>query len=556
MSGGTGGTAPRRRGRRHWLPLIAGLTAFLFVAGGGTAWALWTANAQHAAGSIAAATPGVDSTLGAGLDGTEFRWNASTSTGVVKSTSRVTVQNTGTRPATPKLTLTLLGTDQDATNPAYKQGLGEAIKVRFTALGPSEACVGGSVAPSLNLGPGHAYAAASDVSAPTANPPVVAFAPTVAAGATVAVCVELWLPSSEVNSYAPGAFAVRLDSALTFAPGAAWTVVESQTANLSIGATQQELFFQSPAARYNILELAANGTDWACIFKRNWGGPPDPRPYPRAAYAAGDPDACLTDPGWANSPEWQYRVVRIKDSTGAWTNQFYIQWASNLGASAQPTESRWTEDQTTHLVKVAAPVEPGTGPTPVAANQQQRWILRQIPGTTDYQIKNVFSGLCLSKGTDTPGDASEPGMTSLVAVACSDASPVQHFRFSLKGNPFPFTQIACTGGNGAQDSLTVDWPDNVGYQAELQYRFYVDGVVVDAPAGSGLPRTRNGGTQVAFDNSPSGYNTTATIRSYQPAGLAVGIHKLIIEQKLPYDDWYVVGVFDFEVNGGGKFKCV
>jgi len=522
--------------RRAALPLVAGLVAFLFFVGGGTAWALWAAHAEHPGGSVTAAGVGIDSALGDGLDGAQLSWNPTTQTGVVSAAGKITIENEGSREATATVTVTLVSTDHDsgdAANPDYKPALGQDLKVRYTPLAdPNGSCAPTSTS-ALNLGAGHDYAASSSVAiaqaSPSDPPETVPYQPVIPAGGSATVCVEIWLASTLIGNYGPGEFTLGIAPALRYAEGAAWTMTDAQSATLHIAAPPTEQFFNNPAARYNILNqgIAQGGTTpvWRCVqLQSGWT-------YPLGDFDS-SPFDCVGSTQWQyNDGNWQYRLIRIKEN-GSPTNRYWINWANNVNTSSQPTEPRWTVDANGAVVKATAS----------DSDVKQQWILIKNPTTGWYQFKNASTGLCIQRGTDSGPGLEWPYNYDFVSAACSASEPTQWFQISIKGTPYPNPAYALTcpaGVNTWSNGQDLTWPVNQGYQNEVTYRVYLDGTVVTPT--DGTPPTRNGGTLLS-GVTPSGGWTTVQMQNWASwvLSMSVGTHTLIVEQMIAYGDWYVV----------------
>ncbi len=209
-----------RRSRRT--AIIAGITVFLTLVGGGGAVAYWSAQAQLHATTGVAMTGLVQTAPTAPLTVT---YSAST----LKAAGPVTIQNTGSRSAGYALSLWSTST----TN----AGLPGAISVAVAPVANTGACTAAASLSSPQTGTASSFTATG----------------TVAAGASVVLCVQTSMASGDITTYGGASAGLRLRTALEYAPSDAWRVTGS-----AVGFTQSVV--QAPFVPAGTVMTCNNGS--------------------------------------------------------------------------------------------------------------------------------------------------------------------------------------------------------------------------------------------------------------------------------------------------------
>lgn len=148
--------------------------------------------------------------------------------------------------------------------------------------------------------------------------------------------------------------------------------------------------------------------------------------------------------------------------TDAGNGNSYISAAMN--AAQQPTAPRWSMPSTTGELATVAPVSSGA----------QQWLIVARPDGL-FRFQNVQHGTCATVGTEQLWGSS--GGLKLVGATCNDSLATQGFRFTLTDPPtLPPATLACTG-NGS-NYIQYGWTMLTGYQAEVTYQVWVNGIFV------------------------------------------------------------------------------
>ena len=187
-----------RRGR---LALLAGALALLAAAGAGAAWAAIT-DPLGLAVSASAATPGIAQTNG--VSALNFTYDEAAS--AYSTAGAVTIQNTGTREASYRLSLT----PHDATVP----DLPARISVAVGSVASAGACSATATLANPQTGTLASAFVYSSASVPLQLAP----------GASVVLCVRTTFDSSVIGSYGSTSLQIDLAGSLVYAAGASWTV--------------------------------------------------------------------------------------------------------------------------------------------------------------------------------------------------------------------------------------------------------------------------------------------------------------------------------------------
>lgn len=247
---------------------------------------------------------------------------------------------------------------------------------------------------------------------------------TLAAGASIALCVRTSITAANVTANSGASLA---GTAVTSITVGTW----SASAATSIAFTQSiaaPTGFQSVEGnRYKIFNNSI------CIAS-TWSYDQ----ISRGAVAGGD---CNND----QTSNWRL----IDDPSGA----KYVARAYNTGTAPS---NRWNATSA-NAVNLAA----------ASDTTFQRWNITARPDG-QYQFQNVqHANRCL--------EVASSGTVSL--ATCNTATAGQGFTFEVVGNSSPSPVTLTCGGNGT-NYIYYSWPVLEGYQAEVTYKVYVNGIFV------------------------------------------------------------------------------
>jgi len=155
-----------------------------------------------------------------------------------------------------------------------------------------------------------------------------------------------------------------------------------------------------------------------------------------------------------------------------------------------------------------------------------RWTITARPDGT-YRFISESQNRCLAVLANN----------SLALAVCSDASAAQGFTFELTANssPAPVT-LTCGGNNGTWN--VYGWPVLTGYQQEVDYFVYIDGVY--------------------FAAQPNGYDPNAHLYTADmtAAQKTVGTHAVEVRQSVGGAPQTVTGTGIYKIAAGtGNMTC-
>ena len=376
----------RRRPSSLRLALTAAVVTTLVVGGAGASYALWSATAGVAS-SASTATVGVGHALSGSTLAHTYTSSAVAAVGVV------TVTNTGTRAGTYSTSLT-------ATSASTTLRSAVAVEIGTAASCTTAATLTSPATGTLNA--------------------AVTKTGSIAAGASVALCVRTTMTASGVSANPSTALDATIASSITIGTWAA-TAAPAITATQSVAAAAPA--FTNSGIRYTIANLSQ------CVA-RQWGG-----------------GALLRGSGCGSDQLSEWRLVQAGNGT------YYV--TSSYNAADQPT-LRWYAATTTSSVTSANQAD--------VAGQQ--WTITQRADNL-YRFLSAAINQCLVVG---------PGNVMSTAV-CNDASAAQGFTITPIGTPVPPpTTLSCTGNSG--NYIAFSWPALAGYQATVTYKLYINEVFV------------------------------------------------------------------------------
>lgn len=420
--------------RRARVLLTALLSVALVLTGAGVAYAVWSTTAS--VGSTAStATVSVTHALSGSTLAVTYSGTTTAAVGVV------TVTNTGTRSGSYSLALT-------ATSSSATMRAATTVEIGTAASCTTTATLTGAVSGTFSA--------------------AVTKTGTVAAGASVVLCVRTSMTAANVTANASASLSASAATSITvgtWSASAAAPITFAQSVAAPTG-------FQSVEGnRYKIYN--AN----ICISS-TW----DYTQISRGAVIGGDCDNTQTS-------NWRF----YNDPSGA----KYIARAFNTGSTP---DNRWNATSATALNLASS-----------AATTAQRWMITVRPDST-YQIQNVAQSKCVAVAS---------GGTMLLET-CNSASAGQGFTFETVANSTPDPITLTCGGNGS-NFIEYSWPVLAGYQAEVVYKVYLDGVY--------------------FRDHTNGYYTTEQFNYVDlPAAIkAVGVHTVQIQQSVSGAAYTVTG---------------
>lgn len=385
------------RGR---LSLLAGLTAFLTLVGGGGALALWSTSATVTS-TAGAATTGLTQTLQSG-DTLKVTYSST----VLAAAGAVTIANAGSRAATYSLAI-------KAASPTIA-ALPAAVSVSAAAVASVAACTTSATLTTPTTGV---------LSTTTAVTP----SGSIAAGASVVVCVKTSMTATNVNTYADGSLQLSLQSALSYGTGTGPWTVTATAVTVQQKVASALLFFTDSSARYNVLNLNV------CVSIRS-----------NSLMSSGICDA---------NNSGQFRIASASNGN------FTI--AAAVNSTSQPASPQWSLSSATSTVTSVT----------AAAVATQRWtITKRADGK--YRLLNESFGTCATVSTTE----SYPGSGYfLVGAVCNDALASQGFTFTQVSSPIPVTPYVMTC-SGAQWNLAYTWTIVTEYRSEVAFQLFVDGI--------------------------------------------------------------------------------
>ncbi|HWL01416.1 MAG TPA: hypothetical protein VNQ52_03480 [Microbacteriaceae bacterium] len=424
--------------RRSRVAILAGTLAFLTAAGAGMAYAAVT-NPLGLGVNASAATPGVDAT--SDLSALNFTYDEVEE--AYATAGAVTIQNTGTRDAAYRLTVT----PHDATAP----NMPAQISISVGTVASTAACTTAAA-----LGNAQSGTLATTFTYDSAAVPVQ-----VAPGQSVVLCVQTEFDDGTIGSF--GETSVQLDIAaqLVYAAGAPWTVTDAAaTVTQEVVSADLWLLNAYPIARYWVDQVWVDGNDQLQTYGRvcKDGG------IARPVRFTGT-NAC------ADAWNSQWRLVPVPDSNAWWI----LAAVDNFD---QPSTPRWTYAGNGNPVVNAAPNN---------ADPNQQWVLKGN-GDGTYRIVSVGGSaggdVCLTTG----GAGNSGGTLLIVPATCDSNSTTQSFTFTMNGVPHPGVildgnnhqvypngyPLTC-GGTGPNDRALA-WPAASSYGGETHYRVMLNGV--------------------------------------------------------------------------------
>jgi len=247
---------------------------------------------------------------------------------------------------------------------------------------------------------------------------------TLASGASVALCVRTSISAANVAAN-PG---VSLS-------GTAATSITVGT--WSANAATSIAFTQSIAAPTGFQSLEGNRYkifNQGICMNSNW------EPYNVLTRGGAAGGSCDND----QTSNWRL----LDDPSGA---KFV---ARAFNTSTAPS-NRWNATSATAVNLATA-----------ATSNAQRWMITVRPDGT-YQFLNVAQSKCLSVST----------ANAVSLQTCSTSSAAQSFTFEVVANSAPAPVTLTCGGNGT-NYIYYSWPVLDGYQAEVTYKVYVNGIFV------------------------------------------------------------------------------
>jgi len=342
-------------------------------------------------------------------------------TAVTGGVGTLTVTNNGSRPASYLATLSA------TANPTTTGILAATAATVWPVSSAASCTLGASTTGVAPIASGSLGSALSLDSGTT----------TIAAGASVILCVRTTMSASDIDNKGPGTVVLSVQTTLRYSSSAGWsTSAAAVTVNQSIVSTTAPDFFSNFAGRYNI-EQKNPGGQWSCV---NEQAPPNPRRLNGNSSCSQN----YTD-------QW-----RLMPSSTA--NQWFIQWAQNAGSNQTPSEPRWNYTDASTAIATASSNDAASG---------QRWYI-EARGDGTYRIRSVVDATkCLGSGSGGGNG------TLIVPVSCDNSQNDQAFRFTLIQTPYPAsgTYWALNCSNlGWTEQFT--WQQSQNYQQEVRYEVH------------------------------------------------------------------------------------
>ena len=404
--------------RRTALAVAAGATAFLVLAGGGTALAAWTASAQlHVQASTASV--GLSQSHDAGALATTYD---PADGATLMASAPFTVVNDGSREAAYTVSFAV----ESTTIPA----LPSRIRIAVGTVADETSCTTDAALTGAQSG-----TLAS----------LTSYGGSLAAHAAAVLCIQTSISEDDANDSGATSLQLAMTPALTYAAGDAWTVTGTPvTVTQSVASTL--LFFTNPSGRYVVRAYPSVGAQ--CVYQnQNW--------------ALASPNNCDTS-SWQN--QW-----RLSQAGGSW----HVNAAVN--STVQPTDPRWQDQGDGNMITAVTPPQGDTDP-------QRLWTIvgRGDDRYAIVNAKTGLCATWIPPWPDYT-DPSRPGLgwaASLITAPCDAGNTAQSFSFSVVGTPVPPTPYVMTCSGNGSNYLMLGVPQNQGYQGEADYRILIDGVIV------------------------------------------------------------------------------
>jgi len=225
--------------RRSRVAILAGSLAFLTAAGAGIAYAAVT-DPLGLSVTASAATPGVDAT--SDLGALNFTYNEVEE--AYATAGAVTIQNTGTRDASYRLTVT----PHDATAPTMPA----QISIAVGSVANPAACT-----TAATLGDQQTGTLASSFAYDSVGIPVK-----LAPGQSVVLCVRTEFDDGTIGSFGETSVQLDITAELVYAAGESWTVTDAAaTVTQNVVSADLWLLNAYPIARYWVDQLYVDGND-------------------------------------------------------------------------------------------------------------------------------------------------------------------------------------------------------------------------------------------------------------------------------------------------------
>ena len=497
--------------RRTRLAAIAGLTAFLTLAGVGVAYGAWTATAELG-GVAAAASTGLETSGTNAAEGLAVGYDEAYD--VYANAGAVVVTNTGSREARYELTLSKLGESLDAEDPPPAVLLADVLRTSVRVVADVADCVP-TAQPDDALAGGSRTYRSEDLAAPA---PAL-----LEPGDSAVLCVETWLPEASIAPFGTTWIDLGVQTALRYSDlddagvQDRWTVRSDadpdQAGEQPLVVRQHvltedlSLLFETPIGRYWVDNVVNVGTPLAPQFDYlggicKAGALPQPGRFPGTVGARGIESNGSGQQQWLPGDPWpnpatdgrpqcadgwnsQWRLVPVPDTS---PQQWWILNNANVGTFQQTDTPRWTAST------VGAEIL--TQPADEALYPHQRWMI-ESRGDGTYRLVSTSltdaegKPACVTIGSDLWG-----GLQRLIAATCQTGSELQGYRFQLHGRPMPVVSydedvpmngvresypagyaLVC-GGSATEREFT--WPKSWHYEGEVHYQLRLDG---DAAAG-------------------------------------------------------------------------
>lgn len=289
----------------------------------------------------------------------------------------------------------------------------------------------------------------------------------IAAGASIALCVRTSMTAANVSANPSTSLAASIATGITVGT---WTAAASPAITFaqSVAAPVVTSFASVEANRYKIYN--AN----VCVSS-TWSFD---------VFARGA--VCEND----QTSNWRL----LDDASGA----KYVSRAYNT--STAPS-NRWNAASSTATTLAAT-----------ATTAAQRWfVTARADGLYQFQSAQ-YPTQCLSVASNN----------AAVLAACNASSAAQGYTFELVADAAPAPVTLSCGGNGT-NWIYYSWPVLAGYQAEVTYKVYVDGVF--------------------YANHTDGYYTTEQFKWEFPGVLAFGAgsHAIQVRQSVAGGAYTVTG---------------
>lgn len=397
---------PRRRARLHGL--IAGVSVFLSLVGGGASYAAWTAGAT-ASSTASGATLGIST---AGFDSTAFTFQNH----LLSTTGSVTLVNDTTTSSTTPGTFTMtLGYTGSAALAAKL-----AVSVWPTTNPSGCAAVGSPPSGTITGTWGSVVTTASPLTGG------------LAAGATKSYCIRV--VGAERGELASP------DGALSIQPSVSATLSVGNWSQSASATTTQKTAWLFPAF------APAPGT-WYQVTNQGTGNCLDVYSASAASGTGAIDYACKTG-----------------NTTGDYNQEWKFTRSTGDYFDLTPRHAQALRlDVTGGSLATLAPVDLQTGST---SRPSQQWQPQKQPSGDLYQLVNRASGLCLQvNNTDFYLSEVE------YAQAACDGSAGQRYTFTVKDVDAPAMTLQCADtGNGSNRTVSFSLSPSASQSYRLQVR--------------------------------------------------------------------------------------